>query len=528
VELIEGFISVITPVSLAALALGVIVGTIVGVLPGIGPIGAMAILMPISYTFGASAGLLMLAGIYFGAMYGGSTTSILMRVPGEGSSVITAIDGYEMTKRGRGGAALVIAAVGSFVAGTIATTLLALVAPGLSAVAIQFSAPEFFAIGLFALLVLSRLTGASMSRSMVAAALGLALGTIGFDGLTGTRRLDFGSLELAQGIDLTTVAVGLFGVAEIFFMIERRAKPVEIARVRFRELYPTRTEWRRSFPSILRGSLIGFGLGLTPGPSAVLSTYASYAAEKRFSKHRHELGRGAVEGVAGPESANNAASGAALVPLLVLGIPFAAPTALLLSGLTVHAIIPGPLFIAQHEALFYSLIAGLYLANLMLLILNFPLVGLFTRLLSIPRDLLIVMILIVAMIGVFAIRQSLFDVGVLLVMGVVGYGMAKLGLPRVTLVLAFVIGPRIESSFRQTMRLADGDLGFVASRPIAVVVLALTVVVLVLPAIRRSVRGRIPRIRRAGASRSVIATGDAETSSRSADSHPDNQERNAQ
>lgn len=489
-DLLQGFASILSLGSLLALVVGVFVGTVVGVLPGIGPIGAMAILLPISYALDPAAGILMLAGIYFGSMYGGSTTSILMRVPGEGSSVVTSIDGYEMTKRGRGGAALVIAAVGSFIAGTIATTLLLVIAPGLSAIAIRFSAPEFLAIGLFALLVLSRLTGSELPRTLIAIGFGLALSTIGFDSLSGSPRLNFGSLDLAQGIDLTAVAVGLFGLCEIFFMVENKEAKYTIGRVRFRELLPNRTEWRRSLPAMVRGSLVGFGIGLTPGPSAVLSTYVSYWLEKRISKRKAEFGKGAVEGVAGPESANNGASGAALVPLLVLGIPFAAPTALLLSGLTVHSVIPGPQFISQQRELFFALVAGMYVANVLLLVLNFPLVGMFTRLLSIPRPVLIVMIVIIAMVGVFAIRQSFVDIITLVMMGLVGYAMAKLRIPRVTVILAFILGPRIESSLRQTLILGRGDPAYILSRPIAVGVLVLMVAILVLPLLLRLTRGR--------------------------------------
>ncbi|TDE14233.1 tripartite tricarboxylate transporter permease [Jiangella asiatica] len=490
-ELLDGFTNLASLVSIGALFLGVLVGTVVGVLPGIGPIGAMAVLLPISYTLDPAAGLLMLAGIYFGSMYGGSTTSILMRVPGEGSSVVTSIDGYEMTKRGRAGAALVVAAVGSFIAGTLVTTLLLLVAPSLSDLALRFSAPEFLALGLFAVLVLSRLTSTSLARSMVALGFGLALSTIGFDSLTGTTRLDFGSLDVAQGVDLTAVAVGLFGIAEIFFMIERSAVPAQVANVRLRDLYPTRTEWRRSVPAMFRGSAVGFGLGLTPGPSAVLSTYASYWVERRVSRRPEEFGKGAIEGVAGPESANNGASGATLIPLLVLGIPFAPPAALLLSGLTVHGVIPGPEFITQQSALFFTLVAGMYAANLMLLILNFPLVGLFTRLLSIPRDVLIVAIVMFAVVGVYAIRLTTFDMITLVVMGLVGWAMAKLGIPRVTVILAFVLGPRIESSLVQSLQLAHGDPAYFLGRPIALVIFALTAVAFVVPAVVQRRRARV-------------------------------------
>lgn len=482
-DLLLGFQFVAQPAALAAVVLGVVVGSMVGVLPGIGPLGAMAILLPFSFTLDPAAGILMLAGIYFGAMYGGSTSSILMRVPGEASSVVTSLDGYEMTKQGRAGAALAVSAIGSFIAGTLAIVALMLVAPTLSDFATRFAAPEYLALAVFALFVLSRLTGGSFWRAMTAAGLGLALATVGLDEVTGNERFTFGGGDLILGVNITALAVGLYGVAEILFMIERRGKLPRLAKVRFRELYPTRREMRRAVPAMFRGGAIGFLLGLTPGPSGVLSTYASYWLERRISKHKDAFGKGAIEGVAGPEAANNGASGGAMIPLLVLGIPFAAPTALLLGGFTVHNIIPGPLLISQQPTLFWALIAGMYVANAMLLILNLPLVGLFVQLLRVPRDVLVSFIVLIAVLGTFATRNSMFDVIVLIVMGVLGYLMAKSGLPRATLILAFIIGPLIESSLTQTLLLAGGDLTYIFSRPIATTFLVLTLAALVVPPI---------------------------------------------
>lgn len=490
--LLDGFASIAVPSALLALFVGVLVGSIVGVLPGIGPIGAMAILMPFSFTLEPTVGILMLSGIYFGAMYGGSTTSILMRVPGEASSVVTSIDGYEMTKRGRAGAALAVAAMGSFVAGTLAVLALMLVAPSLSEFAIGFAAPEYLALAIFALFVLSRLSGGSLWPAMAAAGLGLILATIGLDPGSGNTRFTFDVLQLSQGVDITALAVGLYGLAEIFLMVERKGTIPPLARVRMRELYPTRAELRRAVPAMFRGGLIGFLLGLTPGPSGVLSTYASYWVERRVSKHKDEFGKGAIEGVAGPEAANNGASGGAMVPLLVLGIPFAAPTALLLGGFTVHNIIPGPLLIQQQPTLFWGLIAGMYVANVLLLVLNLPLVGMFVQLLRVPRDILVGFIVLIAVLGTFATRNSMFDVVVLIVMGILGYLMVKANLPRATLILAFIIGPLLESSLVQTLNLAQGDAGYLFTRPIAATLVGLTILALVAPPIVNAVRRSRP------------------------------------
>lgn len=482
--LFQGFVYIAQPSALLALAIGVLVGSVVGVLPGIGPLGAMAILLPFSYTLDPAAGILMLAGIYFGSLYGGSTTSILMRVPGEASSVVTSLEGYAMTQRGRAGAALAVSAIGSFVAGTLAVVALMLVAPALSEFAIGFAAPEYLALAVFALFVLSRLSGGSFWTALTAAGIGLALTTVGLDDVSGNARFTFGSDELIQGIDITALAVGLFGVAEILLMIERRGKLPVLAKIRFRELYPTRSELRRATPAMFRGGLVGFLLGLIPGPSGVLSTYASYWLERRISPRKDEFGKGAIEGVAGPEAANNGASGGAMIPLLVLGIPFSAPAALLLGGFTIHNVIPGPMLSTQQPTLFWALIAGMYVANVVLLILNLPMVGLFTQLLRIPRDVLVSFIVLIAVMGTYATRNSMFDVVVLIVMGVVGYVMVKAGLPRAAVILAFIIGPLFESALTQTLQLSDSP-AYILTRPIAATLLVLTALALVGPPLVR-------------------------------------------
>jgi putative tricarboxylic transport membrane protein len=480
-NLAEGFSALFSGWALLAVLAGVFIGSLVGVLPGIGPVGAMAVLLPVSFTLGPTTGLLMIAGIYFGSMYGGSTTSILMRVPGEASSVVASIDGHEMTKRGRAGAALAVAAIGSFIAGTLAVVLLMLVANPLSTFAGGFSAPEFLALTIFALLVLSRLTGGSFAGTMVAAGLGLLLATIGLDEQTGNARFIFGQTELAQGLEVTPVAVGLFGIAEVLLLAEQRGRLPALPTVRLRDLYPTKRELRRSVPAMFRGGILGFFFGLFPGPAAATSSYASYMLERRVSGHKEEFGKGAIEGVAGPEAANNGAAGGAMIPLLILGIPFNAVAALLLAGFTIHGAIPGPLFIENEPGLFWGLIAGMYVANIMLLILNLPLVGMFTSVLRVPRDIQLALILVIAVVGTYATRNSMLDVVWLLIMGALGYFMVKVGLPRTALILAFVIAALMEESLVQTMSLANGDPAYILERPIALSILVLTALILLAP-----------------------------------------------
>lgn len=479
----DGFAFVFSGGPLLAAFIGVFVGSLVGALPGIGPIPAMAVLLPLSFAMDVTSAVLMLAGIYFGAMFGNSTASILMRVPGDAAGVVTSIDGHEMTKNGRAGAALAIAAIASFAAGTFAVVALMLAAPPISAFAIRFSAPEFFALTLFAILVLSRLSGASFAKTMVSVALGLALATIGLDQLTGNIRFTFGQFVFAQGLHLTAVAVGLFGIAEVLLLAERRGRVPDLPSVKLRDLPPTKQEFRRAVPAILRGGPLGFCFGLIPGPAAVMATYAIYSLEKMISKHKDQFGKGAVEGVAGPEAANNGASGGAMVPVLLLGIPFTAPAAMLLAGFIIHGITPGPFLIRDEPELFWGLIAGLYIANFMLLILNGPLVTIFTTMLRIPRDILLAAVIALAIVGAYVPRNSVFDVAVLIVMGLLGYIMAKLELPRTALILAFVIGGLMESSLVQTLTLANGNPAYIFDRPIALTILIVTVLVLLAPGV---------------------------------------------
>ncbi len=467
---------------------GCVLGSVVGVLPGIGPVGAMALLLPISFTLSPATAVILLAGIFYGAQYGGSTTAILINIPGEATSVVSTLDGYQMTRRGRAGAALTVAAVGSFVAGTVSVILLMLVAPALADLAVKFGPPEFFAITAFSLMALSRLTGGSLPLVVMLLGFGLALTTIGQDITFGKARFTFGSVQLLQGVELVAVAVGLFGLAEVLIVAEERATLTRLVSVRLRELLPTREEWRRSIGAIARGTALGFPFGLIPGPAVILSTFASYALEKRVSRRPEEFGHGAIEGVAGPESANNAAAGGAMVPLLALGVPFAPPTAMLLGAFTLHGIQPGPLLATEHPHVFWGLIASLYLGNVVLLVLNLPLVGLFTTLLRMPRDVLLALIVLVSAVGVFTVNNSVLDLGVMIAMGVLGYVLRKFGLNPATIILPFVIGAVMEQSLVQTLLLARGRPEYLLERPIAVALLLAGAIALAWPWLRQPLR----------------------------------------
>ena len=501
-DLLNGFSAVFTPQLLLLAIAGVVLGTLVGVLPGIGPIGAMSILLGLTTQIGATGSLILFAGIYYGAAYGGSTTSILLNLPGESSSVVTAMDGYEMTRRGRAGAALSVAALGSFVAGTLSIVGLMLFAPALGDVAVKLGPPEYLALTVAGLGMLVVLTPGAASRSMLMVLIGLAVGIIGIDPLSATPRFTFGVPELSGGISFVAIVMGVFGVSEVLDQAGRRWFPPRIKAPTMRELIPTKAELRRAAPASLRGSGIGFVLGLIPGPAAVISTFASYVLERRISKHPEKFGHGAIEGVAGPESANNAAAAAAFVPLLVLGIPFAPVMALILSALLLNNIVPGPTFINDQPELFWTVIAAMYLANVMLLVLNLPLVGIFTRVLSVPPGVLMPVILGLCVIGVYSDNNSVFDIGVMFVAGFAGLFFRRAGLNLAPLVLALVLAPTLETSLRQSLSLAQGDVGYFVSRPVAMVVLGVVLLVVI---------GRLvsmARGRRAGAAAMPVPSSD--------------------
>lgn len=503
---------------------GVVLGSLVGVLPGIGPLGAMAMLLGLTPQLGPTGALILFAGIYYGAAYGGSTTSILLNLPGESASVMTTVDGYQMTKRGRGGAALAIAALGSFFAGTVAVIGLMLLAPTLGELAVELGPPEYLALTAAGLLMLVILTPGHMTKSALMVALGLAISVVGIDPLGATNRFSFGSTELAGGISFVAIAMGLFGISEVLDQLLSKWSSSRVRAPKMRELVPTKTELKRAAPAVARGTGIGFGLGLIPGPAAVISTFASYILERKISKRRDEFGKGAVEGVAGPESANNAAAGAAFIPLLVLGVPFAPVMALMLSALLLNGIIPGPTFIQDQPELFWTVIAAMYVANLMLLLLNLPLVGLFTRVLAVPPGILMALIVGICTIGVYAENNSMFDVGIMYVAGLVGVWFRRAAINPAPLVLAIVLGPTLEGSFRQSLGLAGGDLGYFLGRPI---LMFLLVGVIAAAVIRFVLKRRAARaLDIAEGDLPETAPGDASTADRAgADSDPTPQER---
>jgi putative tricarboxylic transport membrane protein len=492
--LLHGFAVALTPLNLLFGLLGAFLGTLVGVLPGIGPIGAMALLMSATYSLPPATALIMFAGIYYGSMYGGSTTSILVNIPGEPSSVVTCIDGNQMAKKGRGGAALFIAAIGSFLAGSIALIILTFLAPLLAEAALQFGPPEYFAIAVFGLLVLSQLSGQGLLKSFMMILIGLLLSTMGLDVITGQLRMEWGSIGLQQGIDFVPIAMGLFGIAEVLKVAEEKViQSKDIIRVRLRELVPNRQEAKRSVGPVLRASFLGFMTGLIPGPAAVISTFLSYTLERKISKVPDEFGKGAPEGVAGPEAANNASAVGAFVPLLSLGIPFAPPTALLLSAMMIHGVTPGPLLIQQRPDVFWGTIASMYIGNLMLLALNLPLVSVFVNVLRTPKNLLMSCILVLCIVGAYAVNNSVLDLWVMLISGMAGYVLRKLKFSVAPLILALVIGPMMEDSLRQSLMLSQGDLSIFYTHPLARTLFILAALILMGPYIFRKVRGSLLR-----------------------------------
>jgi putative tricarboxylic transport membrane protein len=472
-----GFAVALKPANLFACFIGVFVGTLVGVLPGIGPISAMALLLPVTLSGTPEAGIIMMAGIYYGSMYGGSTTSILVNIPGEAASVVTCLDGHEMAKKGRAGPALGMAALASFLAGTVAIVLLMLVAPTLARFAIAFGPPEYFSLMVLGLTALSFLTQSTMTKAMMMAAAGIVLGLVGIDGITAVPRLTFERMELVDGIGLVPVVMGLFGVAEILANLEQQLKR-DIVSARIGSLWPTREDWRRSGAPILRGTGLGFLLGVLPGGGAVISSFASYALEKRMSPRPDQFGKGAIEGVAGPEAANNAAAGGAFIPLMTLGIPPNVVMALLLGAFIVHGLQPGPLMMVQSPQVFWGIVASMYIGNLMLLILNMPLIGLWVQVLRVPYNVLFPLILMFCVVGVYCSGNSAFDVLVMIGMGIFGYLARKFGYEPAPLVLAFVLGPMLENNLRKSLILSQGDFSVFVTRPISATCLVLAALVL--------------------------------------------------
>ena len=465
-SLAHGFSVAFQPDNLWFAFIGCLVGTLVGVLPGIGPLSGISILLPVTFGLNATQAVIMLAGIYYGSQYGGSTTSILMRIPGEASSVMTCIDGNAMAKRGRAGAALCIAAVGSFVAGTFGMLVLTVIAPPLASIALKFGPPEYTALLIMGLIFLAYMSSTSLVRTLLMACLGLLLGTIGIDNMTGHFRYSFDLNELGDGIGIVPVAIGLFGLGEILATPSHKVTG-EVIAPKMRELLPTRQEWREAGWPIARGSVLGFIIGIIPGSAHIISSFLSYALERRISKTPEQFGKGAVAGVAGPESANNSASTGAFVPMLALGIPTGPITAVLIGALMIHGVPAGPQLVTDHRDLFWGFVASMYVGNLMLLLLNLPLVSLFVSVLRIPYGYLYPLIIMFCIIGVYEVNHSIVDVWIMLIMGMLGYGLRKFDFDPAPLVLGLVIAPILEQSLRQSLIMSNGNYFIFFNRPIA-------------------------------------------------------------
>ena len=476
--IISGFQVVFQVSNLFYCFVGVFVGTLVGVLPGIGPVGALAMLLPTTYGMAPVSAIIMFAGIYYGAAYGGSTTSILVNIPGEASSVVTCIDGYQMARKGRAGAALGISAFGSFIGGTFSIIALMLLVFPLAKAAVMFGPPEYFGLICMAMTILIYLAHGSLVKAVMMVVVGLLMSTVGVDLITGAQRFTFRSDTLQDGLGLVPVAMGVFGIAEVLTNIESVVSRT-VLKTRIRNLLPNREEWKRSIGPIMRGSVLGFPLGILPGGGAIIASFLSYGVEKRISKHPEEFGKGAIEGVAGPETANNAGAGGAFVPLLALGIPSNLVTAILLGALMIHGITPGPKMMAQHPEIFWGVIASMYLGNIMLLVLNLPLIGLWVKVLKIPYRILMPLILLFCLIGVYSINSNIVELIVMVVFGIVGYMLRKLKYEEAPLVLAFVLGPLLEMSFRQSLIMSSGSFLIFVQKPISAIALAIAALLLI-------------------------------------------------
>jgi putative tricarboxylic transport membrane protein len=477
-SLLYGFGVALHPMNALACFIGVLVGTLIGVLPGIGPVGAMSILLPVTFGMSPVAGIIMLAGIYYGAMYGGSTTSILVNIPGEAASVVTCLDGYQMARQGRAGPALGIAAFGSFIAGTLGLVGLMLLADPLAKLAVKFGPTEYFSLMCLGLSLLTYLTQGSMLRGLTMAGAGLFLSLIGQDIVTGKVRFAFGLYGLQDGLGLVPLAMGLFGIAEVLSNLVHPQERTVLATT-IRHLLPSRDDWRRSAKPIARGSCIGFLLGILPGGGAVISSFLSYAIEKKLSRHPEQFGKGAIEGVAGPEAANNSASSGSFIPLFSLGIPANVVMALLLGAFMIHGLRPGPLLILEHPEVFWGTVASMYVGNIMLLILNLPLIGMWVKVLKIPYAVLFPLIFLFCLIGAYTIGGNVFDLYVMIAFGCIGYLLRKIHYEPAPLVLAFVLGPLLEQNLRQALVLSDGNPAVFVTRPISAACLFVSFFILI-------------------------------------------------
>jgi putative tricarboxylic transport membrane protein len=481
-----GFSVAFTPFNLLMAAAGVVMGILIGALPGVGPPSGVALLLPLTFGMNPTSGIIMLAALYAGTMYGGTITSVLINTPGESASVVTCIDGHQMALQGRAGPALGIAAIGSFVAGTAGVVLLMLVSPALARWSLAFGPPETFALMLLGLTTVTLLTGESAIKGYISMVFGLMLAMVGFDIISGDPRYAFGVPELMDGIDFLPVAIGLFGIGEVLVGAEAAAAGSAMVQARYglRDLLPNAADWARSRWAIARGTVLGFLVGILPGAGPTISTFLSYALEKKMTRHPQEFGHGAIEGVAAPESANNAAATAAMVPMLTLGIPGSATTAIMLGGLMMWGLRPGPLLFEKNPQFVWGLIASQYIANVMLLILSTVAIPLFVRALRVPYGILMPLIVVFCVTGAYSLKNSVFDVGQMLVFGVLGYAMKKLGYSPAALTLALVLGPLAERALRQSLIISDSGAAIFFLRPISAVLMVLAIAAVLVPATR--------------------------------------------
>ncbi len=479
----------VQPMNLLYCFIGVFTGTLIGVLPGLGPTGTMSLLLPITFHISPVGAIIMLAGIYYGAQYGGSITAILANIPGEASSVTTCLDGYQMARQGKAGMALGVSTIGSFIAGTLSIVGLMFLAYPLAKAALQFGPPEYFSLMCMGLVILTFLTQGSMLKSLMMALLGLLIGLVGLDPFSAKPRFAMGFKELMDGVGIVPLVMGLFGISEVLLNLEEKVKR-DIYKTELTGLYASLKSWVVAKWVILRGTIIGFFAGILPGGGAVLSSFVSYALEKKFSRHPEKFGTGVIEGVAAPESANNAAAQSCLIPLLSLGIPPNVVMAVLYGGLLIHGIQPGPFLVKDHPDVFWGLVMSMYLGNVMLLVLNLPLIGMWVKILRIPYTILFPLILFFCLIGVYTVNNSVFDIYLMVIFGLVGYLMKKFDFEPAPLAMAYVLSPILESSFRQSLSLSGGSFSVFFSRPISLVCMGLVIALLIFQIVTSSLSRR--------------------------------------
>jgi putative tricarboxylic transport membrane protein len=484
-----GFGVAATPFHLLLAFIGVFLGTVIGVLPGIGPMTGVALLIPLTFGMHPTSAIILMAGIYYGAMYGGSTTSILVNTPGESSSVVTCLDGYQMAKQGRAGPALAAAAIGSFIAGTFATLMLMLFGPWVAKIALRFGPPEFFSLMVAALTLVTSLAGRSLVKAVLSTFFGLAIATIGIDLQSGVLRYTFGNPELMDGLEFLVVAIGLFALSEVLVNLSDTSETVQERLSIKGRVWMNKEDWRRFTPACIRGTLSGFFVGGIAGAGAAVASFVSYGLEKKASKHRDELGKGAIEGVTGPESANNAAAGGALIHLLCLGIPGSGTTAIMLGALIMLGLQPGPLLFQQNPQFVWGLIASMYIGNVMLVVLNLPLVGMWVKLLDVPLYLLMLFIVLFSFLGVYTMNNSVQDLNLMVVFGVIGYLMKRVDIPATPIILGMVLGKLMEEKMRQSLVISDGSMMIFLTRPISLCLLILAVIAITNPYWKPMARG---------------------------------------